>query len=228
MEFVEGKEPNEMQSGSCLVRITRAKPGTGDGAPVVNLDRFQHWVSRTWYDIVGSGDLRHFRAGTNVQPIQNFRQASAYAAKRYIAKADLPEEIRDAPGRFWGIMERDNAPLGQREVLRISLGDACQLRRLLRRYRRSTAKPEKRRFLRSAQFRDPEFSVTTFLDVEQWYRCITPMPTHFLRAIQDIQQVLPSNPPSSVKPELFEATKGGSSRAPCSKRTSKRPSGRGS
>jgi len=157
-------------------------------------------------DCVEAGNVASLNlGGIGAQPIQNFRQASAYAAKRYIAKADLPDEIRDTLGRFWGRMCRDNVPLGQREVLRISPGDACQLRRLVRRYRRSTSKPEKRRFLRSAQFRDPEFSVTTFLDVEQWYRWITPMPVHFPGAIQESQQVLASNPSNPVQPELFGA-----------------------
>ncbi len=74
---------------------------------------------------------------------------------------------------------------GTTRNLRLSPADARRLRCLVRRSRRSTAKPEKRRFLRSAQFRDPGFSVTTFLDVERWYRLLTPLRRHFPSALDD-------------------------------------------
>lgn len=66
----------------------------------------KEWLSRTWYEIVGSNDERHLRAGTNVQRCQSTRQALSYVAK-YIAK--LPEGETPAwEGRFWGFVGRQH------------------------------------------------------------------------------------------------------------------------
>jgi hypothetical protein len=59
-------------------------------------------VSAAWYRIVASGDERHLRVGTRVEPMHS-PFAWVYAAK-YGAKAeqkDVPESFRDV-GRFWG------------------------------------------------------------------------------------------------------------------------------
>lgn len=63
------------------------------------------WLSRVWYEVVGSGNKDHLAAGTNVRPVCNGRGGlGAYAAK-YCAKS----EQKDVPvnwgwvGRFWGI-----------------------------------------------------------------------------------------------------------------------------
>jgi hypothetical protein len=37
-------------------------------------DRFHEWLSRNWYDITGTGDLRHYHAGTNVKVMSAKRQ----------------------------------------------------------------------------------------------------------------------------------------------------------
>jgi hypothetical protein len=61
-------------------------------------------LSRKWYDIVGSGDIRHLRAGTNVQTIQKPHAVAAYAAKyaRKQQQKDVPAAYEDV-GRFWGL-----------------------------------------------------------------------------------------------------------------------------
>lgn len=64
----------------------------------------RQWLSQSWYEVVGSDDPRHLRAGTNVQRSESRRKAVSYVAK-YIAK--LPE--REGPpwqGRFWGVIGR--------------------------------------------------------------------------------------------------------------------------
>lgn len=60
-------------------------------------------VAEAWYSIVGSGDLRHLRAGTRTERLRNPDAAGAYAAK-YASKSlqkEVPEEFRNV-GRFWG------------------------------------------------------------------------------------------------------------------------------
>jgi hypothetical protein len=70
------------------------------------------WLSRTWFEVVGSGDVRHLRAGTNVQLARSHKGVLAYAAK-YTSKSDaLPPGWRGGVGRFWGVFHR--AALGIR------------------------------------------------------------------------------------------------------------------
>ena len=64
------------------------------------------WLSRAWYQIVGSGDERHFRAGTQVQRVHSTRKALTYASK-YVAKVSTRAPAEHA-GRFWGVIGRQH------------------------------------------------------------------------------------------------------------------------
>jgi hypothetical protein len=60
-------------------------------------------VAAAWYAIVGSGDVRHLRAGTRTERLRNPKAAGAYAAK-YASKTlqkEVPEDFCEV-GRFWG------------------------------------------------------------------------------------------------------------------------------
>jgi len=61
------------------------------------------WIPRSWYEVVGSGDPRHFNAGTRVEQVRKVEGVLYYTSK-YICKAEnypLP-----GWGRFWGIVGR--------------------------------------------------------------------------------------------------------------------------
>lgn len=66
------------------------------------------WIKRSWYEIVGSEDERHLRAGTRIEAIRGGKRGiSAYAAK-YAAKhvqKEVPEDFGWV-GRFWGVTGR--------------------------------------------------------------------------------------------------------------------------
>lgn len=65
------------------------------------------WLSRSWYQVVGSKDLRHLAAGTQVQRVKRYRGVLSYAAK-YTAKAQqLPADWQDGVGRWWGCYGRE-------------------------------------------------------------------------------------------------------------------------
>jgi hypothetical protein len=54
----------------------------GDGlVRTENGDSILGWVSRNWYSVVGSRDLRHFMAGTRVEKLRSMKGAIAYASK---------------------------------------------------------------------------------------------------------------------------------------------------
>lgn len=65
------------------------------------------WLSRSWYEVVKSRDVRHLAAGTQVQIAHSHRGVVAYAAK-YVAKHEkLPVEWQDGVGRWWGVAHRE-------------------------------------------------------------------------------------------------------------------------
>ncbi len=77
------------------------------GAPHFHLfieKRIDHFlVAKRWWEIVGSKDLDHFRAGTFVGPLEKEHAAAAYAAK-YATKVEQKEPPKgfENVGRFWG------------------------------------------------------------------------------------------------------------------------------
>ena len=120
-------------------------------------------MSRNWFEIVGSKDLKHFRAGTRVEELRSVKGAFSYAAKRYLGKTEERSELEIKPGRFWGVIGRSKVKLGKREVREIPAAQAFIILRLIRRYRRAKTPPEKRKFIKS----DP-FSAKLYCDVDRW------------------------------------------------------------
>lgn len=137
--------------------------------PIYGNENLGHWFSRNWYEVVGSGDLRHYRAGTKVEKLRSLKGAFAYAAKSYMAKKDEMPVLESKPGRFWGIIGRKNLKLGNRVMVEISESIAVQLRRTLRRYRRANAKPEKRGFLKAGVWWRSNFTVKLYCNVDEWW-----------------------------------------------------------
>jgi hypothetical protein len=64
------------------------------------------WLSRSWYEVVGSGDPKHLVAGTNVQQVRSHRGVKSYAAKYTAKQQKLPESWQDGVGRWWGVYGR--------------------------------------------------------------------------------------------------------------------------
>jgi len=62
-------------------------------------------LSQTWFDIVGSDDERHLRAGTNVCTIRSGKHGICSYASKYAAKhtQKTPPEEFGWVGRFWGV-----------------------------------------------------------------------------------------------------------------------------
>lgn len=79
-------------------------------------------ISRRWYDIVGSGDERHLRAGTSVEKIRK-----PDGAKRYAVKYSMKMRQKIVPpayqnvGRFWGC-SKDVLPT-PKETIRVTEDD---------------------------------------------------------------------------------------------------------
>lgn len=118
---------------------------------------FQDWLSRAWYEIVGSGDERHLRAGTGVDWREGIRasdpkrlgvyfakRASAHntaASKEYQHAVPMLWMASGGGGRFWGVWGLDRATADV-ELDRVQF---VQLRRLMRRHVDSQGRRAERR-----------------------------------------------------------------------------------
>lgn len=106
---------------------------------------FKLWVSACWFNVCGSEDINHFKAGTNVSAVRNVEAVARYITK-YITKANhdrLQEVYPGGAGRFWGVHNAEKMPVCpvQRYVLTESAYH--DLLRLLRRRRRAAGRRTK-------------------------------------------------------------------------------------
>jgi hypothetical protein len=74
--------------------------------------------SKMWFEVVGSGDEKHLRAGTGIDIPDNVNGAIFYMAK-YQAKAEKggdKQEFDFPVGRYWGIFNRDKLAIQKEEI----------------------------------------------------------------------------------------------------------------
>lgn len=93
----------------------------------------KRWLSAVWYRIVGSGDVRHFKAGTGVSRFYS-PQGFTYYLCKYISKLEKGARLQIFPfpvGRYWGIWGESGLLFLHREVLEFSRSGYFKLRRLL-------------------------------------------------------------------------------------------------
>ena len=113
----------------------RAKANPVNQMSVACYGDFRSWAERAWYEVVGSNDPRHLRAGTNFQRIQKPGRLMNYVAG-YVSKEDqsLPGQ---KVGRYWGCHNRSKLPIAEVEQKPMERGDYIALRRMARRFQRS-------------------------------------------------------------------------------------------
>ena len=98
--------------------------------PVGELRRF---ISSSWYEVTGKVSEGHLRAGTRVEAVKRWREATSYV-ERYMAKPEeFPEGLKT--GRIWGVWNEDLLPV-RWEKVEVSLRDAVKIRRIYRKLAR--------------------------------------------------------------------------------------------
>jgi hypothetical protein len=100
------------------------------------LSAFRQWCSQAWFEVVGSGDQKHLAAGTSVEPMETWEQATSYVAK-YVGKSCVFLDVETGEvlpaGRFWGVRRRELWPVS---IVERSLDEEAwiKMRRVLRKY----------------------------------------------------------------------------------------------
>jgi len=130
--------------GAPHLHMLVALPQRIDGEPVTA------WVSRTWYEVVGSRDPRHLLAGTGIDWAESLMMTDAMRIATYFARHAAAGESKgyqhEVPGiwlesgerfRFWGYWG-----LKPEEVsYRLTASQTVEALRLLRKHYRATHPP---------------------------------------------------------------------------------------
>jgi hypothetical protein len=90
------------------------------------------WLSRAWYEVVGSGDLKHLKAGTQVQRVESMDRLQKYVCKYQSKKTKGDKnEFFDYPvGRYW--WHFGNIQMVENDVRTLSPETFYQLRRVIK------------------------------------------------------------------------------------------------
>lgn len=100
------------------------------GIPAEALPQFRQWLSRTWFEIVASGDSKHLRAGTECDLVRSVGGAMSYMAK-YISKDDQTRP-GNFTGRYWGKINTHEIPRCEEGSLMCSDKAAVKINRIRR------------------------------------------------------------------------------------------------
>jgi len=101
------------------------------GPPLGPIGELRRFISSSWYEVTGKVSEGHLQAGTRVEAVKKWKQATSYA-ERYMAKPEeFPEGLQT--GRIWGIWNEELLPV-RWETVQVSLRDAFRIRRIYRRF----------------------------------------------------------------------------------------------
>jgi hypothetical protein len=94
---------------------------------------FWDWCAMSWYDVVQSGDVNHFFAGTRVEHLESWGGVMHYCAK-YIGKVGENDLSQVEGGRVWGVFNRSMVPWAKMIELDLDEETGVRLRRIARHY----------------------------------------------------------------------------------------------
>lgn len=127
------------------------------------------WLSRAWYQVVGSGDLRHFNAGTRVEPVRSVNGILYYTSK-YICKAE--NDVLEGIGRAWGVVNREELEgiQGEFQVVELDPKTAMIILRYMR--RRGSELYKKGRYIGRRKVPKWGTAYTLICDSEFWFNAL--------------------------------------------------------
>jgi hypothetical protein len=103
------------------------------GPSIGSMGELRRFISSSWHDVTGKVSEGHLRAGTRVEAVKKWKEATSYV-ERYMAKPEeFPEGLQT--GRIWGIWNENLLPV-QWETAQVSLQDAFRIRRIYRKLAR--------------------------------------------------------------------------------------------
>jgi hypothetical protein len=99
------------------------------GPSIGSIGELRRFISSSWYEVTGKVSEGHLRAGTRVEAVKRWKQATSYV-ERYMAKPEeFPEGLQT--GRIWGVWNAELLPVCW-ETAEVSLRDAFTIRKIYR------------------------------------------------------------------------------------------------
>jgi hypothetical protein len=112
------------------------------GPSIESMGELRRFISSSWYEVIGKVSEGHLRAGTRVDAVKKWKQATSYV-ERYMAKPeDFPQGFET--GRIWGVWNAEHLPV-RWETVQVSLRDAFKIRRIYRKLARKKGSGSLRR-----------------------------------------------------------------------------------
>ena len=103
------------------------------GPSIGSVGELRRFISSSWYEATGKVSEGHLRAGTRVEAVKKWKQATSYV-ERYMAKPEeFPEGLQT--GRIWGVWNEELLPV-RWETAEVSFQDAYKIRRIYRKLAR--------------------------------------------------------------------------------------------
>jgi len=87
----------------------------------LDLGAFRHWLSQSWYEVVGSNDLKHLGAGTQAIPLYGTVVKLMNYCSKYLGK-DFETDYET--GRCWG--EIGTMPYGESYSFPVDYPELCR------------------------------------------------------------------------------------------------------
>lgn len=103
------------------------------GAGKIKTVEGKQWLSRVWFEVVGSGDEKHLLAGTSVEPVSTWGKWISYVSK-YMAKVGdkTRKQVFDYEvGRYWGVRNKKRLQVNI-DTVQVSVGTFIRIRRVLK------------------------------------------------------------------------------------------------
>lgn len=107
----------------------------------VELRELRAFLSKAWYEVVGSGDIKHFKAGTEIHEVWGTSGNEAARFRHYLVKylsKDWQSVKGEETGRIWG--EFGEIPKAVFGVFALTAEDWIRFTRRLRRWGREKSK----------------------------------------------------------------------------------------
>ena len=108
----------------------------GDLGAACNIVMLRQYIAALWYRTCDTGDIKHLKAGTQADYINDsINKIRSYVCK-YVGKAetDCTYQEWQHPGRFWGIIGRKNLPPFFSTIIEVSTKEYNQIKRFVRKW----------------------------------------------------------------------------------------------
>lgn len=167
------KFPNAIVLWRMEPKVRKSGVSAGEIAPhfhllIWNVDYkiLREWIPSNWYEVVGSGDEKHFAAGTRVERVRSSRGVMYYTTK-YICKSD--SYVMPGWGRYWGVVNREMLKTIQGKQIVEEL-DNTSAKTLLRYMRRKASEvyDRKGQFVGRRKFRKWGHKLTLIGNADFW------------------------------------------------------------